>query len=172
MTNSFLTLAELRATHSGTGQLNWIGLRPNRNTAMTAVQSVEAIAGRGLAGDRHAARAHSGANTRQVTLIQQEHLPVIAALAHHTPIEPAMLRRNLLVRGINLLALQRAQFRIGDVTLEGTGLCHPCSRMEAALGTGGYNAMRGHGGITARIIEGGWLRLGDVVYVLPSEPGE
>ena len=172
MTNGFLTIAELRATHTGTGQLNWIGLRPDRNTPMLAVDAVEAIAGRGLTDDRHAARAHSGANTRQVTLIQQEHMPVIAALAQQTSIAPATLRRNLLVAGINLLALQRARFRIGGVTLEGTGLCHPCSRMEAALGTGGYNAMRGHGGITARIIEGGWLRLGDVVCALPSEPGE
>ncbi len=172
MTNGFLTLAELRATHTGTGHLNWIGLRPNRDTPMRAAEAVEAVAGRGLAGDRHAARAHSGANARQVTLIQQEHLAVIAALAHGTRIEPASLRRNLLVSGINLLALQRAQFRIGDVTLQGTGLCHPCSRMEASLGTGGYNAMRGHGGITARIIEGGWLRVGDVVCALPGEPGK
>ena len=172
MANGFLTLAELRGTHTGTGRLEWIGLRPSRDAAMTHVESVEAIAGRGLTDDRHAARAHSGANARQVTLIQAEHLNVIAALAHLDRVEPATLRRNLLVSGINLLALQRAQFSIGAVTLEGTGPCHPCSRMEAALGPGGYNAMRGHGGITARIVEGGWLRLGDVVCALPGEAGK
>ena len=68
-----------------------------------------------------------------------------------------------MVSGLNLLALKGKTFRIGDVVLEYTGLCHPCSKMEAALGPGGYNAMRGHGGITTRVIEGGEVALGDSV---------
>jgi MOSC domain-containing protein YiiM len=73
------------------------------------------------------------------------------------------LRRNLLISGINLLALKDRPFRIGAVLLEGTGLCHPCSRMEAVLGPGGYNAMRGHGGITARVLESGELHVDDAL---------
>jgi MOSC domain-containing protein YiiM len=67
------------------------------------------------------------------------------------------------VSGINLLALNGAQFAIGGALLEGTGPCHPCSRMEEIFGTGGYNAVRGHGGITARVITGGVIRLADAV---------
>ena len=70
-----------------------------------------------------------------------------------------------MVSGINLLALKDKQFSIGEVVLEFSGLCHPCSRMEEYLGPGGYNAMRGHGGINARIITGGVIHVGDAVEV-------
>jgi MOSC domain-containing protein YiiM len=98
-----------------------------------------------------------------VTLLQAEHLAVIAAFMGLPAIRPELLRRNLLVADINLGALQNKRFRIGNVLLEGTGYCHPCARMEEALGTGGYNAMRGHGGITARILVGGVIHIGDSV---------
>ena len=66
-----------------------------------------------------------------------------------------------MVSGINLLALKNKRFSAGAVLLEYTGACHPCSKMERALGAGGYNAMRGHGGITARVLEAGLLCIGD-----------
>ena len=81
-------------------------------------------------------------------------------------IDPGLLRRNVVVSGINLLALKDRTFRIGDAVLEMTGHCHPCSRMETNLGPGGYNAMRGHGGITARVIEPGTISTGDSVELL------
>jgi MOSC domain-containing protein YiiM len=165
-------LAELRSRVAAPGSLRWIGLRPARDVPMHAAEAAQAIAGQGLAGDRHAARQRSVPGNRQVTIIQAEHLPVIAALAGHGSVGPAQLRRNLVVAGINLLALQRARFSIGEVELEGTGPCHPCSRMEAVLGFGGYAAMRGHGGITARVLVGGWLRLGDDVRPLAGQAGE
>ena len=79
------------------------------------------------------------------------------------------MRRNVVVAGINLYALRHARFRVGDVLLEGTGICAPCASMEEALGPGGFNAMRGHGGITARVLEAGTIALGDAVAV--TEPG-
>ena len=82
-------------------------------------------------------------------------------------VTPDMLRRNIMVSGINLKALQDAKFKIGeDVILQGTGNCVPCSRMEEALGEGGYNVMRGHGGITSKVIQGGKIKYGDKISLL------
>jgi MOSC domain-containing protein YiiM len=66
-------------------------------------------------------------------------------------------------RGVNLLALKDRRFSVGAVILEGAGECAPCGRMEETLGPGGYNAVRGHGGIVARVVEGGEVRLGDPI---------
>jgi MOSC domain-containing protein YiiM len=101
-----------------------------------------------------------------VTLIQLEHLRVLGELLSTGLVDPARLRRNLAVSGINLISLKGRQFEIGEAVLEGTGPCHPCFRMEAALGPGGYNAMRGHGGLNARVIRGGCIRVGDRVRAL------
>ena len=141
------------------GAVRWIGLRPARDVPMQETDAVQAVAGGGLVGDRY----KGGSGKRGLTLIQAEHLPVIAALSGHAAIAPATLRRNLVVSGIPLLALKGNRFRIGEVLLEGTDGCDPCSRMEDALGSGGYNAMRGMGGLCARILEGGTLRIGDAV---------
>lgn len=141
------------------GRVEWIGLRPARDVPMREVDEVDAQAGGGLAGDRYA----GGSGNRGITLIQAEHLPAIAALSGLASVPPALLRRNIVVSGIPLIALRDRRFRIGDVLLEGVDACDPCSRMEAALGAGGYNAMRGHGGLCARILEGGRFRVGDAV---------
>ena len=100
------------------------------------------------------------------TLIQQEHLNAIASFLNKSSIDPALTRRNIVVQGLNLLTLKGMKFRIGEALFEYSGECHPCSRMEENLGVGGYNAMRGHGGITARIIESGTIRVNDEVIPL------
>jgi MOSC domain-containing protein YiiM len=153
------------------GTLSWIGLRRERRGPVDGVASTDALVGLGLRGDRRVdGRAPQPAAKRQVTLIQAEHLPVIAALLRRDGVEPALLRRNLVVEGINLLALKDQRFRIGAALFEGTGPCHPCSRMEEALGDGGLAAMRGHGGITARVLEEGRIAVGDAVEALPPDP--
>ena len=159
-----------------TGRLDAVLLRPARGADVREVVTAVAIADHGLTGDRKTARppGAAGGGKRQVTLLQAEHLPVIAALLGRPAVFPPLLRRNLVVSGLNLLAarsLLRDQaliLRIGaEVVLEITGPCEPCSRMEEALGAGGYNAMRGHGGVTARVISGGTLRRGDAVVCEP-----
>lgn len=154
-------LAKLMATLPQVGKVEWIGLRPARDKAMREVDHAEASTGGGLAGDRY----KGGSGKRGITLIQAEHLPAIAALSGHEVL-PALLRRNVVVSGIPLIALKEREFRIGDVVLRGTEPCDPCSRMETALGAGGYNAMRGMGGLCAHIVSGGSFRIGDEVVAL------
>lgn len=152
-------LGKLMAALPRAGRVEWIGLRPRRDVPMDEVDHAIAESGAGLVGDRYC----GGSGKRGITLIQAEHLPAIAAFAGHADVAPATLRRNLVVSGIPLVALKGSRFRIGDVLLEGTVACDPCSRMETALGAGGYNALRGMGGLCARILEGGELRVGDAV---------
>ena len=170
------------------GKVEAIFLRPSRREAVQCVDSALALPGLGLAGDRHAlARMNpavhkSDANfavrnpssKRQITLLQAEHLPVIAALAGLSEVFAAALRRNLVVSGLNLLAAkslfrdQPMVLQLGAVVFEITGPCEPCSRMEETHGRGGYIAMRGHGGLTARVLAGGTICVGAEVVCRPA----
>lgn len=169
-----LDLRSLSRQFAQPGRLAGIHLRPARQAPVISPPEAIALAGCGLAGDRSAAPRRGPPSKRQVSLIQAEHLPVIAALLGRAgPVDAALLRRNLVVSGLNLIAA-RARFKdqpllllIGaEVQLEITGPCEPCSKMEALLGSGGYNAMRGHGGMTARVLQGGRLAAGDAVRVI------
>lgn len=170
-----LDLRELTRHFARVGLLEAIYLRPQRGVPAIAVDEAEAIEDRGLIGDRSIERAVGGGK-RQVTLLQAEHVPLVAAWSGHAALDPAVLRRNLVVSGFNLVAA-RSPFTdrslnvlIGPtVALEVTGECAPCSKMEIALGHGGYNALRGHGGVTARVVRGGFVRVGDAVRVGSSE---
>ncbi len=148
------------------GRVEWIGVRPARDEPMLVVPEVQIEVDKGLVGDRFNGRS---GNPRQVTLIQHEHLAVIASLLHRESVSPLLLRRNIVVSDINLLALKDKTFRVGEVLLAYSGLCHPCSKMERQLGVGGYNAMRGHGGITARVLADGIVRVGDDVFFEQQE---
>ncbi|MCP9767402.1 MOSC domain-containing protein [Lacihabitans sp. LS3-19] len=140
------------------GEVVWMGLRPATRKEMKAIEEVN-VTETGLEGDR--ATKNSPANKRQVTLIQKEHLAAVASFLGKENIDPSLTRRNIVVKGINLNALKGRQFKIGEAILEMTGFCYPCSRMEQNLGKGGFNAMRGHGGITCRVIKTGKILLGD-----------
>ena len=159
MLNPSSSLAKLLDAPVRPGRLTWIGLRPARREPMQSVAQAALETGRGLAGDRYT-KLGGG---RQVTLIEAEALAAIASYLGLPEVPPDALRRNLVVEGINLQALKDRRFRIGEAMLQASGECHPCSRMEETFGTGGYNAVRGRGGITARVLEGGLIRIGDPV---------
>ena len=141
--------------------MEWLGVRAEKRKDLTIIETVNVLK-KGLEGDHYAGRS----GKRSVTLIQQEHIISIASLLHKKTINPAALRRNIVISGINLLALKEREFKIGSAILKMTGLCHPCSRMEEVLGDGGYNAVRGHGGINACVIRPGIINIGDKVEVI------
>ena len=151
---------ELLSSIPQIGRVEWIGVRPARRSKLIVLDEVDADVERGLQGDRFDG---GDSKTRQVTLIQFEHLNAMAGILQRPPIDPGLLRRNIVVAGINLQSLKNQYFQIGSAILLGTGDCAPCNRMEENLGPGGYNAMRGHGGITARVHQSGRIRLGDPV---------
>ena len=145
------------------GQVVWIGIRAKTRGSIQVLTETYANIG-GLTGDRY--NKGIPGSKRQVTLIQAEHLTAVASFLGKDHLDPVLVRRNIVVQGINLNALKGKTFKIGDAVLEMTGFCYPCSRMEENLGKGGFNAMRGHGGITCRVLEEGTIRVGDEVSVL------
>ena len=165
--NASSMLAQLFNAPMRAGQVVWLGTRPKRREPMLVVQTADFEIAHGVVGDRYSRAAGS----RQVTLLQAEHLAAIASHIGRSDVCPGDLRRNVVTRGINLLALKDKRFRIGSSVLETTGECQPCSRMEEILGVGGYNAVRGLGGITARIVQSGRVSIGDEIVALPRASG-
>jgi MOSC domain-containing protein YiiM len=154
------TLKELMENLPQKGRVEWISYRPQKRLPVEVVTEINVLHN-GLENDHYAGRS----GNRSVTLIQQEHIEAIRSLLHREEIKAEDLRRNIVVSGINLLALKDREFKIGTAVLKTTGLCHPCSRMEETFGEGGYNAIRGHGGINASIISPGKIKVGDAVEI-------
>jgi MOSC domain-containing protein YiiM len=141
---------------------------------MLEVDSAQAIVDSGLEGD------HRFENTlgsgRQVTLMSEEYIGQtehFLALSRSTkqPVHPRLLRRNLVIKGINLDALRYQQFSIGGAIFEAGAICHPCLRMEELLGKGGIAAMMGHGGLCLKVIQSGKITLGDTVCLHHPQQG-
>lgn len=154
-------IKNLQDTLPQKGKVTWIGLRPASREPLVSVDQVSASLKNALEGDRFKSQF---SKKRQVTLIQAEHINAVSSIIGKE-VTPDLLRRNIVVSGINLLALKDKSFKIGTATLKFTGLCHPCSRMEQSLGPGGWNTMRGHGGITAQVVADGVISVGSEVTV-------
>lgn len=153
-------LHDMMARVAQTGRVAWIGLRPARRAGM--LSRIEGRIGPdGLEGD------HGRAGRRAVTLLQAEHLAAIGAFLGRDAVTPDLLRRNIVVSGLNLAGLKGRDVRLGGAVLRVTGICAPCSRMEEAFGPGGYSAVRGHGGWCAEVVTPGPVATGD-----PVVPGD
>ena len=145
--------------HLGAATIEWIGVRPQRREPLMAVTEAEAVADLGLRGDHRMTKTPGSG--RQVTFISREFITQIEQHLGKSDLDPAVLRRNIVVSGINLNALRRQQFWFGEALFEATQLCHPCARMEAELGPGGVVAMMGYGGLCAKVLQTGPIAIGD-----------
>ena len=146
-----------------TARVEWIGISPGNRQPIEPREVVRVAVGTGIDGDYHSKKKPGG--KRQVTLIQAEHFEVIMANVGRDSVAPELFRRNIVVRSVELNSLIGHRFRIGEALLEGTGPCTPCSRMDENLGAGGRLAMKGIGGLTARVLEPGCIQIGDSVTV-------
>ena len=146
------------------GKLEWIGLRTERRGEIQVVELAKAIVGLGLEGDHRCLKTPGSA--RQVTIISREYIHQIAYQLRMDFIDPILLRRNLVISGMNLNLLRFQRLQIGDVILETSALCDPCSRMDENLGKGAASAMFGYGGLCAKIIQSGHMAVGDAVVRL------
>lgn len=154
------SMAELMARFPRAGRIDAILLRPVRRAEPVRAEVADLLED-GLAGD------HASRGKRSLTLIQAEHLSVISAFAEGEA-TPGRLRRNLVVSGINLAALRGIRLGLGPHSvIEITGPCAPCSRMEEALGEGGTNAVRSHGGWCAQVLRPGRIAIGHLVAPVP-----
>lgn len=136
-----------------------------------AVESVAAVAGRGLEGDRYFRDAGTfsdepRSNGRDITLIEAE---AVEGLARDTGIEleAAATRRNVVTRGIALNDLVGRRFTVGEVECMGQRLCDPCSHLEKLTQPGVLKGLVERGGLRADVVGDGAIHVGDEVRELP-----
>jgi MOSC domain-containing protein YiiM len=148
------------------GELIGIYLVEHKGDLLRAVAEVEAVAGRGLAGDRYylkqgAFSAKEGPD-RELTLIETEALEALEREFQVT-LKPEESRRNLLTRGVRLNDLVGKEFTVGEVVLFGLRLCEPCGRLERLTGRTLIKGLHQRGGLRTAIRQGGVLRVGDPI---------
>jgi MOSC domain-containing protein YiiM len=150
-----------------TGELVGICITPEPAGAMRSVEQAEAVAGKGLVGDRYLTRNGSfpqkpGDVEQDITLIEREALEA-ALRDHDVSITHSMTRRNLLTTGVPLNHLVGVTFAVGDVLIRGLELCEPCRHLQKLTCKEILKPLIHRGGLRAEIVRGGVLKVGDVV---------
>ena len=153
-----------------TGTVEYVHVAPEAGDPPEARDRVDAVAGRGLSGDRYFENAGTFSDSdrdvrRDVTLIEAEALDAVEA-DYDIALEPGVHRRNVTVRGVPLNHLVGRRFRVGDAVFEGTELCEPCSYLERKLAEEGVREALVHrGGLRCAVVDGGEIGVGDDVAV-------
>ncbi len=148
------------------GKVLGIYVTPQKGAALSAVQSAEVVAGRGIVGDRNydatPPKDRPDEGGRQVTLIESEaHEHIEREHGIRLPLNES--RRNIVTSGVALNDLVGREFHVGAVRLRGIRLCHPCGYLEKMTQPGVRKALEMRGGLRCDVIEGGTVRIGDAV---------
>ena len=153
------------------GTVNCIFIADPRSP-MRAVDSVRAVPGKGLEGDRYFDKAgtfsKNSTDDREITLIEAEAIEAVGR-NYNVELAPNETRRNLLTRGVALNHLVNLEFAIGNVRLRGLRLCEPCGHLSKLTRPGVKEALVHRGGLRAKILTEGMIHVGDEV-LLSSPP--
>lgn len=143
------------------GHVEGIYVSPEKGMLPEPVESVRAVAGRGLEGNRYFYDVDAPAG-RAITLIAAEAVEAMER-EHGISIEPRESRRNVVTRGVDVNDLVGKRFRVGDVECQGVELCEPCASLERMTKPGVIKGLLHRGGLNADILSDGPINVGDPV---------
>lgn len=147
-----------------------IYVSPSPGVLPLPVESVRAMAFRGLEGDRYALGCgtfSANSNPRDVTLIEIEAIELFVREYGH-PFDAAQSRRNLVTRGVRLNDLVEVEFVVGRVRLRGLRLCEPCAHLARLVSAPVLPGLVKRGGLYAQVLEDGVLAVGDSITLAPA----
>ena len=154
------------------GHVEAICIAPEAGAEMERVEEAEAVAERGLRGDRYFDDSGTWSNDptvddipRHLTLFEAETLEILER-DEGLDLSVTDHRRNVTTRGVAVDHLLDERFRIGDVVCEGVRICEPCSYLESITAEGVLSALVHRGGLNAAVVESGTLRVDDRIEVL------
>ncbi len=166
------------AVHAGrtAGEVVGIYVSEVKTGPMQSLVAATALPGRGLLGDRYAAKAGTFTPRSDrlrgydLTLIESEVLDRVT-LADGSHLTAAESRRNVVTRGIDLNALVGREFTIGSVRAIGQRLCEPCVHLQRLTNPGVVAGFVHQGGLRADILTDGEIRLGDTIAAAGQSSG-
>ena len=149
------------------GTVLHVFVAPRKRSLPVAVNSAEAVAERGLRGDRYFDNANRTGPDCQLSLIEIENIEEVERVTG-IEITPGLPRRNVVTQGIRLNDLVGKRFSVGSAVCEGVELCEPCAVIAKVIGGKAVRSFVRKAGLRARIVSGGLIAVGDAVRELPD----
>jgi MOSC domain-containing protein YiiM len=151
---------------AGSGTLEEICVASAAGEPVQTLETVRAIAGRGLEGDRHVSGKGtfpSGPPGSALTMIEAE-----VCESFEPPLTPEEHRRNLVSRGIDLNGLVGRDFTIGELQCRGMRLCEPCTVVQRYAARPVLRELVHRGGVRVDILQDGVIAVGDEIRAIDS----